>query len=241
MKLITHPWFTWCFKAGGKQWQNYALQSGRLPTAQAHLLLSEWILTFYGILGLGFVFSSRDLTDPRLNLSSLCGQRRPWTSHPPVFSLWVLHIVWYYWDFFSTVIWEKAKFTESITTIRGIMPNGGCHVSNVYSGSLQKLCSEQGRRQWVINMLLPNTVQVAGQRDIADVSLNLDSKCWNKTGTNKWKAKQLRPKVCLTAVGRGMRHTHALILSLLLCSHALWRDSLPVWAYFDTCQVNELK
>lgn len=57
MKLITPPWFTGRFKAGERQWQSYALQSGRLPPAQAQLLLSEWILTFYGTLDFCFCFS----------------------------------------------------------------------------------------------------------------------------------------------------------------------------------------
>lgn len=172
MKLITRPWFTGGFKAGGRQWQNHALQSGRLPTAQAQLssCFQNGYSRFMAFLVFGFVFLSQDLTDPRLNSSSLCGQRWPWTSYPPAFSLWALNIVWYSWgNFFSSDMGEgkihRIYNYHQRNNAKWWFPSNQC-LLRITPNAMQ-----WARTQTV--SWLPNTVQVAGQRDIEDVSLSL--------------------------------------------------------------------
>lgn len=114
----------------------------------AQLLLSEWILTFYGILGFWFCFSESGSHRSKTKLELSMWPKTALNVLPSCIQpLSAEYCMVFLGEFFFPVIWEKAKFTESITTIRGIMPNGGFQVINVHSGSLQKLCSEQGRRQ----------------------------------------------------------------------------------------------
>lgn len=196
---------------------------------------------FTAFLVFGFVFLSQDLTDPRLNLSSLSGQRWPWTSHPPAFSLWVLNIVWYSWgNFFSSDIGEgkihRIYNYHQKNNAKWWLPSKQCSLQ------LTSKAMQWARTQTVSDyyMTTEHSTGSWAKGYWGRVS-QPGSKCWNKMDTNKWKVEQPRPKVCLTAVSRRMYHAHVLILSLPLCSHALWRDSLPVWAYFDICQINELK